>query len=212
MVESRQRDVLILGDGNFTFALSLIGRYPEYASRVVVTEYDNEDTLRKDSLFLCSQYFLQSLKVPMKFSIDATKLETHFPPNTCFPFIYFNNPFVCKGRGDGSTKKLVYRFFESARNIQLFGGTIHIALSTSPKSDRWDEVYGLTEATIDNGYKMIQELPFKTAEKSEFSFYQHRVSTGNESTEITGDMKMYVFQMQKEEDNLNMQVSKLQLK
>lgn len=163
-----ERDVLIIGDGNFTFTEALVHRRMngvgrktsrkerEFPQRVLATEYKS----RKDCYNMPGAKAritsLEALGVQFEFGVDAAKLNTTYPGKT-FRRIQWNCPDVDGGfcDDDPALRNLIPTFVESAAPLQEPGGRIHFSL-ISPSSNWkvWQAMHYRITSIEGSGYTL----------------------------------------------------------
>ncbi|MBI5346756.1 MAG: DUF2431 domain-containing protein [Chlamydiae bacterium] len=152
-----KKTVLLLGEGDFTYALAYARRHPNY--KVVATEYYEKPKLIEKY----GEKFRQNLEalkqypnVKIYYCLDATKLNAYRNfSKKMFDKIVFNGPET--GTRDSGTAGLLHCLFKSARNILKKNGTIRLALVDGV---HYDGRYFLTGAARPNRYKLIKRKTF----------------------------------------------------
>jgi len=122
-------NVLIVGDGNFSFALALARLMKEedesWPCKIYATCFDDESTGRAKYADLATHVeSLKKLGVHLAFGVDATKLSATLPKgwkSLLFSKIIFNHPHVGAGikdqdRNVRTNQQLLVDFFKSAAN------------------------------------------------------------------------------------------------
>ena len=131
IVPNEARKVLLIGEGNFSFALSLAKQVqPQQAQNIVATSYDSAEQVTEkyaDAANNISE--LRSRQVKVLHQIDATNLNLSQGP---FTSIVFNFPFVQGLRSTSEVEEktvernqqMIQSFFVSAANFLEPGGKI----------------------------------------------------------------------------------------
>ncbi|XP_075029006.1 ferredoxin-fold anticodon-binding domain-containing protein 1 isoform X4 [Calonectris borealis] len=103
------RCVLLLGEGNFSFAASLCGAA---GTHVVATCYESEEEVSGRGRAAESIRRLRERGAEVVFSVDCTKLKDYFlPEKREFDCIYFNFPHCGRKAGVVKNRELLARFF-----------------------------------------------------------------------------------------------------
>eukprot|EP00842_Homolaphlyctis_polyrhiza_P001934 jgi/Hompol1/2741/HPOL_000630-RA len=208
--------VLLVGEGNFSFASSLMDATSGQIT-LVATAFDTEQTLLEK--YPDSKEHLQSLEdweVQVLFGVDATALDrTKSLRRKRFTKIIFNFPHVGLGikdqdRNVQKNQQLIALFLESAKPLlasrrrmnDTKDGLIFITLKTGPPYDLWN-VKGLAKAC---DLVCIKSFAF---DPDQFPRYSHRRTIGFEdgisaadNSEITKNTsRTYAFGFANEEGN-----------
>jgi len=165
---SIERDVLIVGDGNFSFTDTLVHRRMNgvgiktereeslFPQRVLATEYKSREECCEipgtENTINC----LERLGVEFDFGVDATELNTTYSDRT-FSRIQWNCPDLNGGFCDDSPnlRNLIPKFIQASSPLQEEGGRVHISL-ISPNCNwkTWQAMhYGITSVE-GNGYTL----------------------------------------------------------
>lgn len=59
-MEQLERDIICVGEGNFSFALSLVGRDSAIAGRLIITEFETRQNLERDDEKISYSYAFSS--------------------------------------------------------------------------------------------------------------------------------------------------------
>ncbi|KAI8979035.1 hypothetical protein BDB01DRAFT_725714 [Pilobolus umbonatus] len=146
--------LLLLGEGNFSFARSLLENYVmEGAERMIATCFDSEEVLyekygdeAKENIEVIKEF-----GATVMFSIDATHLPKEIRKNK-YTKIIFNFPHAGAGIKDQdrniiANQALLNKFFESVTPLLAKAeGEIHVALKTCKPYNLWS-IKGLAKAT-----------------------------------------------------------------
>ncbi|NXA04855.1 FDXA1 protein, partial [Sapayoa aenigma] len=120
------RRVLLLGEGNFSFAAALSGAA---GTHVVATCYENEEDATRRGGAARSIRRLRECGAEVVFSVDCTKLKDYFlPEKREFDCIYFNFPHCGRKAGVVKNRELLAHFFHSCADVLAEEGEIHVAL------------------------------------------------------------------------------------
>lgn len=127
--------VLLLGEGNFSFAASLASLAVS-SLRLHCTSFDSLSALKER--YPEVSHFLRVLAakegVVLEHGIDATALHRHYPGHS-FDQVVFNFPHL--GVEDCRLhSSLLAHLLHSSRAVLRPGGSVHISLS-SDQSSRW---------------------------------------------------------------------------
>ncbi|NXM31853.1 FDXA1 protein, partial [Oxyruncus cristatus] len=120
------RRVLLLGEGNFSFAASLCGAE---GTHVVATCYESEEDASRRGGAARSIRRLRESGAEVVFSVDCTKLKDYFSPEKReFNCIYFNFPHCGRKAGVVKNRELLAHFFRSSAGVLAEEGEVHVAL------------------------------------------------------------------------------------
>uniref|UniRef100_A0A8B9P423 phenylalanine--tRNA ligase n=1 Tax=Apteryx owenii TaxID=8824 RepID=A0A8B9P423_APTOW len=121
------RRVLLLGEGNFSFAAALCGAAA--AARLVATCYEGEEEVSGRALAAANVRRLRERGAEVLFSVDCTKLKDYFlPADGAFSCIYFNFPHCGRKAGVMKNRELLAQFFSSCAEVLAEKGEVHVAL------------------------------------------------------------------------------------
>ncbi|NXJ13586.1 FDXA1 protein, partial [Odontophorus gujanensis] len=121
-----ERCVLLLGEGNFSFAAALCGAV---GGRVVATCYEREEEVAARRRAAESIRRLRERGAEVLFSVDCTKLKDYFlPSKRKFDCIYFNFPHCGRKAGVVKNRELLARFFHSCAEVLMQDGEVCVAL------------------------------------------------------------------------------------
>lgn len=166
-LESLLSPTLILGDGDFSFALSIARSEPLLAkTNLIVSSYESKSTLvRIYSTAEQNIAALENIGVLVLFSVDATDLSKCAAlKDKMFGAVVWNFPCVCADRGaDGQATELaenqalVSRFFGNvAKFLHPQKGEVHVTHKTIEPFSWW----GLKDLAKQQGYQRVFEVAF----------------------------------------------------
>jgi len=210
-----QQRVLLVGEGDFGFSKTLANSYAtiKYAS-LTSSVWDDEKHLFAS--FLNAQQNVEYIKnqpcSEVLFGIDATKLETHFPPTASssvgggrgrFDTICWLFPHIAGKQNIKHNRQLLLDFFSSASQLQP--SCIKIALATgqsgtkAASTEEWLHSWKLVDACAEAGLVLSSASKFdvKALEGLGYAPQGHRgwgggFRTGNESEMFTLAVAPYV--------------------
>ncbi|NXF77715.1 FDXA1 protein, partial [Sclerurus mexicanus] len=156
------RRILLLGEGNFSFAASLCGAA---GTHVVATCYESEEVINIRPLFL--SFAIAGAEVV--FSVDCTKLKDYFLAGKReFDCIYFNFPHCGRKAGVVKNRELLAHFFHSSAEVLAEEGEIHVALcngqggtpADQPRRE-WHNSWQIVAVAAGAGFILSDVHPFK---------------------------------------------------
>ncbi|XP_005143534.2 ferredoxin-fold anticodon-binding domain-containing protein 1 [Melopsittacus undulatus] len=160
------RRVLLVGEGNFSFAASLCGAE---GTCVVATCYESEEEV---SGCVGAAENIQRLReegAEVVFSVDCTKLKDCFLPGKReFDCIYFNFPHCGRKAGVVKNRELLAHFFHSSAEVLSEEGEIHVALcngqggtpADQPRRE-WHNSWQIVAVAAGAGFILSSVHPFK---------------------------------------------------
>uniref|UniRef100_A0A8I6A0N8 Mannosyltransferase n=1 Tax=Rattus norvegicus TaxID=10116 RepID=A0A8I6A0N8_RAT len=117
------RRLLLVGEGNFSFAASLIdGLDPDVS--VTATGFQHRADLEGDPVALENLRRLRERGVEVRFGVDCTQLADERE----FDRIYFNFPHCGRKAGVAKNRELLAKFFQSCADVLAKEGEVHVAL------------------------------------------------------------------------------------
>ena len=153
-----KHNVLVVGDGNFSFSLSLAKFRDEFKlnSHLVLTSFDSKEILERHEVTKNNLECLQRFEnVEILHNIDATKLSEYFS-NRKFERIIFNFPHTGGKSNIKKCRKLLEDFFTSGvQHIESYGD-ICITLCKGQGGTPIDEpkrTYGNSWQIVNNAAK-----------------------------------------------------------
>ncbi|HVX00703.1 MAG TPA: class I SAM-dependent methyltransferase [Candidatus Babeliaceae bacterium] len=171
---------LIVGDGNFSYTLSLINKHTEKGLALAITATEYKKVSELDTNTLERLKTLQTRGVHLLFGIDATKLHETFLVGQ-FRRIHWNCPHPGNTNyQSGETRELVAKFFNSAAKIQNIGDRIHITLAQQKGQECFRQVaaYGIIKASLEAGYGIFKKRKFN---KERYPEYIHQMTVNQQS-------------------------------
>ncbi|NWI68142.1 FDXA1 protein, partial [Todus mexicanus] len=160
------RRVLLLGEGNCSFAASLCRAR---GTRVVATCYESQEEVA--GLLRAAENIgrLKEAGAEVLFSVDCTKLEDYFSPEERkFDCIYFNFPHCGRKAGVVKNRALLARFFRSSAEVLTEDGEVHVALckgqggtpADQPRRE-WHNSWQIVAVAAGAGFILSNVHPFK---------------------------------------------------
>ncbi|NWR54528.1 FDXA1 protein, partial [Bucorvus abyssinicus] len=160
------RRVLLLGEGNFSFAASLCGAA---GTHIVATCYESEEEASGRGRAAESIRLLRESGAEIVFSVDCTKLKDYFlPERRKFDCIYFNFPHCGRKAGVVKNRELLAHFFRSSAEVLTEEGEVHVALcngqggtpADQPRRE-WHNSWQIVAVAAGAGFILSNVHPFK---------------------------------------------------
>ncbi|NXV77172.1 FDXA1 protein, partial [Atlantisia rogersi] len=160
------RRVLLLGEGNFSFAASLCGAA---GTCVVATCYESEEEVSRRGRAAESIRLLRERGAEVMFSVDCSKLKDHFSSGEQeFDCIYFNFPHCGRKAGVVKNRELLACFFHSSAEVLTEEGEVHVALCSGqggtpadqPQRE-WHNSWQIVAVAAGAGFILSDVHPFK---------------------------------------------------
>jgi 25S rRNA (uracil2634-N3)-methyltransferase len=172
---SSRHKILIVGDGDLTFALSLATALG--GTNIVATTFDTRrELLRKYKGVQSTITSLQRIGAKVLHGVDATNLEENEELEVgidTFQRIVFNFPHI----GGATTedvqlnKTLLLDYFLSSKLFLSSGGETHVTLRSTLFYESWDVVAQAKEA----GFRLVRKEPFQT---NQLLSYENKRTSG----------------------------------
>ena len=158
--------VLLVGEGNFSFSVSL---YKQFKCKVIATDLECEQNLSSSTKNNIN--YLKSNGQSVILNFDATKLhENQLINSNCITDIIFNFPHAkCKKMKIGLNRDLLKDFFFSCNKfINSNRVKVHVTLCSGQsgieeiesKSMKWSDSWQITEQASSSDFVLIKVTPF----------------------------------------------------
>ncbi len=158
--------ILLVGEGNLSFAASLASRAGRLASKIVATTFEAETEWQTQTADNAKR--LRRYGAVVRGAVDATKLEEVFS-KADFGMIAFQFPNVASREplyGRNPNHILIRRFLRSASEYLSSGGKIVITTVNSPY---YDGVFDMEGAARSSGFAKPAAHPFRFREHPGYS-------------------------------------------
>lgn len=170
-------DVLLVGEGNLSFAKSLLSLPQTGVTRITATVFEKERNLSDDAIKNVQAIMRNGGEV--LYGVDATRLDKSLKPQI-YDTIIFQFPNVGSREskhGHTSNHVMVRRFLQSATRYLSEDGKVLITTVDSP---HYQGVFKLDDAAAFAEYKVPECYPF---DPSMFPGYSH-VNTNDDDSAL----------------------------
>ena len=181
--KSEEYEVLLVGEANFSFSLSL-AKYVN-PNRITTTCYESREALEKchgQELIIKNLSELERLGFKsVRFEVDATRLEESFA-GQLFSRIYFMFPHVSGRSNLRKNRDLMRRFFASSRHVlEPTRGQLLVALAAGQGGTRFEhepskrsnlDSWTINQLAQENGFILTSCQPFQA------DLFEYYKSTG----------------------------------
>ncbi len=183
--------LLLVGEGNLSFALSLAGIAKFHPRQITATTYETEQNLTNDAISNATA--LRYSGVAVINGVDATNLRANFGSerfdNIAFQFPNTGSREPIEGRNPNFV--LIREFLESASGQLTQGGKVFITAVDSPY---YEGAFHFDEAAKITGFKAPVKQPFNP---DDFPGYEHSMTNEDESAIDDYDkFATWIFQLQ----------------
>lgn len=166
---------LLVGEGNFSFALSLAKKPQIAANKLVATTFENEANLSEEVITNVKK--LKAMGAMVLYGVDATKLSAVFGSwvfdNIIFQFPHAGSRDAIEGHNPNFI--LVRDFLMSAKSQLQRGGQVLISVVDTP---HYRGAFQFEEAAIIAGFKPPETYKF---DPNSFPEYEHIMTHQNAS-------------------------------
>ncbi|WJX64782.1 25S rRNA (uracil(2634)-N(3))-methyltransferase [Trifolium repens] len=192
---SNHHKILLVGEGDFSFALSLANAFGS-ASNMVATSRDSKGSLiMKYSRAFAILKELETLGCSIVHEVDAHSVHKHpMLQNKFFDRIVYNFPHAGFGLAENNSnqiwlhKEVVLGFLKSAKKMLTIDGEIHITHKNNKPFSKWEIV-----KLADNvGLVFVEKVPFNI---SDYPGYVNKRGSGEncDGTFPIGDSSTFKF-------------------
>ncbi|VFQ91732.1 unnamed protein product [Cuscuta campestris] len=197
---SSSQKILLVGEGDFSFACSLASAFGSYASNLTATSLEYKRELKQVYVKAADNIeFLQSKGCNVWHAVDATVMASHpCLKNSVFDRIVFNFPFAVVSKEEWGNlhfptvlKKqhsLVRDFLENAKKLINENGEIHI-------THRTDGVYGAWRIKFfasEQGFQLVEVVDFDVCD---YPGYNPKWGNGSDDSLESFPSKTYKFRL-----------------
>ncbi|XP_075402700.1 ferredoxin-fold anticodon-binding domain-containing protein 1 [Tenrec ecaudatus] len=121
--------LLLVGEGNFSFAAALSKTLDPSTVRVVATCLQSPAALARDPVAAENLQRLRERGAEVRLGVDCTQLADAFELHDReFDRIYFNFPHCGRKAGVAKNRELLAKFFQSCAEVLAEAGEVHVAL------------------------------------------------------------------------------------
>ena len=160
----RGKDILVLGDGDFSYSKALCA-LTDGSSRITsTTRASREELARAFPTAEQNTRQLQDSGVSVEHNVDATSLPSSL--YGAFDTVIFNFPHIDGKQNIKYNRELLLGFLRSSRGALRDGGEMQVAL-TSPQSGLsarnmadWDRSWKLAQQAAEAGLYVVGDQPF----------------------------------------------------
>ncbi len=188
--EVRLGKTLLVGEGNFSFALSLVENYSIVPENITATVFEAENEVSE--LTILNAEDLANYGANILFEVDATNLEYTFE-NKKFDNIIFQFPNVGSREpieGRNPNYILIREFLKSAMQVLKEDGKV---LITTVNSSYYRAVFHFDEAAEETGFNEPEIYSF---DPNDFHEYIHSMTNKDESAiEDYDSFCTYIFKL-----------------
>ncbi|XP_047547192.1 ferredoxin-fold anticodon-binding domain-containing protein 1 isoform X2 [Lutra lutra] len=122
------RRLLLVGEGNFSFAAAL-SETLDACTRVTATCLQRSADVAGNPVARENLQRLRERGTEVRFGVDCTQLADAFKPqHREFDRIYFNFPHCGRKAGVAKNRELLAKFFQSCKDVLANEGEVHVAL------------------------------------------------------------------------------------
>ncbi|KAI8921962.1 hypothetical protein DFJ77DRAFT_425625, partial [Powellomyces hirtus] len=163
---SKSQRILLIGEGDFTFARALAGGIGS-GSNIVATSYDSlKDAVAKYPIVPATLKELVATGASILHNVDATRLSTNKPVGANvhshgkFDRIVFQFPHKGGSQEEdiAENKEMLGTFFREAAALLTAEGEIHVTLRDTLFYQRWN----IDQVGAQEGFALASRVPFES--------------------------------------------------